>query len=92
MDWIDGQVPEMIERVAKAISAERWGRPEQFDMESEAWRNAHRDMAYAALLEALIPTDAMIARGEREALRDGAHDCEVPMADVWCAMMDEARR
>jgi hypothetical protein len=48
-DPIDTTIPEMVERVARAISAERWKRPEQFDMESESWRNAHRDMARAAI-------------------------------------------
>lgn len=49
-------------------------------------------IARAAIAAMREPSDAMRAAGERAALADGAHDCEVPMADVWRAMIDAALR
>lgn len=36
------------------------------------------------------PTKAMVLAGDEAGISDGAHDCEVPMADIYRAMLDEA--
>jgi hypothetical protein len=75
---MDEGVPEMVERVARAISAERWNRPSQFDMESESWRDAHRDMARAAIVAMLEPTAAMM------------NGFRIASSDEWRAAIDAA--
>ena len=36
------------------------------------------------------PTPAMAAEGKKASLAEGAHDCEVPMTDVYRAMLAAA--
>lgn len=85
------KIPEMVERVARAISAERWNRPEQFDMESDAWRDAHRDMARAAIAAMREQTEAMTSAADAEANRyyGNAHELLFP-DHAWRIMIDAA--
>jgi hypothetical protein len=76
---------EMVERVGAALRkaclkeyGTNWGN-------DVAWR-----FARAALVAMREPTEGMKTIGDRASLRYGAHDCEVPMSDVWRAMIDEA--
>lgn len=49
-----------------------------------------REFATIMITNMREPTDQMIRSGDAAALSDGAHDCEVPMADVYRAMVDAA--
>lgn len=84
------------ELLTQNIAARSWGNgfeglnpPVRWSEVAKAAAAAHK----TALAEAGYtivprePTEAMTARGEEEALRDGAHDCEVSMADVYRAMI-----
>lgn len=93
--------PEMIERVARALCRAdgnprdiRIGGPlgdkteTQIDKIWFAWLRP----AYAAIVATREPTVAMSKAGDLAARGQGAHDCEVPMSDVWRAMVDAALR
>ncbi len=71
---------EMVRRVANAIA---W-------LAKDRSRNELYEAAYSALAAMREPTEKMTAVGERASLRDGAHDCEVRMSDVYRAMIDAA--
>ena len=84
---------EMVERVARAICKAkgqnpddpRWIRYPGPTYEGIAW-HAHEDSARAAIAAMREPIEAMI---------NSAHDRiagEGEIADVWCAMIDEALR
>ena len=82
-------VPEMVERVARAIHSKGIYPPELRTWEdAEDWlKNLARDEARAAIEEMRRPTDAMIVAGVHSA---GEWTCSgVP---VWEAMIDEALR
>jgi hypothetical protein len=72
----------MIERVARALSATKaWG---EFDMQSPAWQQAHRDMARLVIQVMREPTDAMM-----EAPPDIAGE-NPGLSEIWRAMIDAA--
>lgn len=87
---------EMVERVASAIcrrntlltlpTASAETLRNSFDLGRKMWT----DMACAAIEAMREPTEAMAEAGEEMARSDGAHDCEVHMADVYAAMIDAA--
>lgn len=92
-------VPEMVERVARricelygeepdkllpAISGREWLSPTQ-----PRWRS-YTPQAIAAIEVMRKPTEAMSEAGDLAARAEGAHDCEIPMSDVWRAMIDAA--
>jgi hypothetical protein len=46
------------------------------------------DLALVAIAVMREPTEAMAEAGDLAARAEGAHDCEVPMSDVWKSMID----
>lgn len=89
---------EIIERVAKVLFAVQSGGPGDIGETTEiVWhhlnehaRNLWFDIARSAIEAMREPTAEMAKQGNGKALDDGAHDCEVPMADVYRAMIDAA--
>lgn len=95
------KTPEMVERAAKAIAAERFGTTVDrlhWDQESDSWRQTHIDMALAAIEAMREPTEAMLhAKAAPDAEMTGGKDCSVDgfldtwdAIDVWRAMVDAA--
>jgi hypothetical protein len=76
----------MSEMVERCISAARWS-----GLDCEAWASPALEELVRKIIAAMRePTDAMGVAGHKKAKSDGAHDCEVPMTDVWRAMIDAA--
>lgn len=55
-------VPEMVERVARVLSATQGG-DHWFDQMTESGRNAYRDLARQAIAALREPTEAMMRAG-----------------------------
>ena len=85
---------EMVERIAGTIALAEYEDGAAFawphDFSTAEVTNARRQ-ARAVLTVMREPTEAMLEAGKRAALAKGAHDCEVPMSDVYQAMIDAAR-
>jgi hypothetical protein len=76
------EAPEMVERVARACAEARFGTGIYWNQESDSWRQAHIDIALAAIAAMRVPTEAMLA-------------IPVPITRaelvvIWRAMLDAA--
>jgi hypothetical protein len=61
------ETPEMVERVARACAAARFGTIVDriyWNQESDSWRQAHIDIALAAIEALCEPTEAMVDAAE----------------------------
>jgi len=88
---------EVIERACRAAYMRHWFAADFLAGERQApvWEHASdqvkawvREGMCAAIAELREPSAAMAAAGKNASLAEGAHDCEVPMSDVWRAMVD----
>jgi hypothetical protein len=78
----------MVERAKAAIIKTL---DDYWDWHAREFVDGYEEAVARAVIAAMRePTEAMVTRGERESIRDGAHDCEVPMSDIWRAMSDDA--
>ena len=87
----------MVERVARAICAEgvsctvgSFSPDSRETLTGEPLWRSYVSSARAALAALREPTEAMSKAGDRAALAEGAHDCEVRMSAVWRAMIATA--
>jgi hypothetical protein len=84
------ETPEMVERVARACAAARFGTIVDriyWNQESDSWRQAHIDIALAAIEALCEPTEMMLCE-----CTDAWGDPIGTGKDFWHAMIDAALR
>ena len=89
------ETPEMVERVARACAAARFGTIVDriyWNQESDSWRLAHIDIALAAIEAMREPTEAMVDAAEvaNEVWVGDELVVSVDWRKSWRAMIDAA--